>query len=85
MMDLFIKGIKDNTKKLQDQVMDSFNFGDAILNSSVKTEGNASGMVSGSSVTMNIYGAVGQDVNELADIISYRLRHQIDQNGAVYA
>ena len=85
MMDLFIKGIKDNTKKLQDQVMDSFNFGDAIMNASVGAVGNANGAISGASITMNVYGAEGQDVKELADLVSDRLMHQIGQTGAVYA
>ena len=84
MMDLFIKGIRDNTKALQAQVAKSFDFENLITAPTADASG-AGKSAGGSNITMNIYGAVGQDVNELADIISYRLRHQIDQNGAVYA
>ena len=86
MMDLFIKGVKDNTKKLQDQVMDSFDFGDAIMNASVGTSGSASGVIGGGpSITMNVYGAEGQDVKELADYVSNRILHEINRTGAAYA
>ena len=85
MMDLFIKGIRDNTKALQAQVAKSFDFENLITAPTADVSGAGSKSAGGNNITMNIYGAVGQDVNELADIISYRLRHQIDQNGAVYA
>lgn len=84
MMDLFIKGIRDNTQALQNQVAKSFDF-ENLITAPTADASRAGKSAGGSNITMNIYGAVGQDVNELADIISYRLRHQIDQNGAVYA
>lgn len=39
----------------------------------------------GGAVTMNIYGAEGQDVNELADVIAERLGDMTARKGAVYA
>lgn len=85
MMDLFIKGVKDNTKKLQDQVMDSFNFGDAIINANIEAQGSAGNAVNGSPVTINVYGAEGQNVNELADAVQDRILHMMGRTGAVYA
>lgn len=83
MMNLFIKGVKDNTKKLQDQIEDSFNFGDAVINAGAGANVKAAG--GGASITMNVYGTEGQDVRELADIVSQRLMHEIGRTGAVYA
>lgn len=94
MMDLFIKGIKDNTAKLQKQVESSFDFADVIVNANVNASAVGSStdndrlankVVNGSPITINVYGAEGQDVNELADAVSDRLLHLMNQTGAVYA
>lgn len=86
MMNLFIKGIRDNTAKLQQQIEKSFDFEDTIVNAAVggNAETGAAG-VGNFNITMNVYGTEGQDVRELADIVSNRLMHQIGQTGAVYA
>lgn len=91
MMALFTKGVKDNTKKLQDQIKESFDFADLIVDPKMSAQsamiskemGGNSPTVSG--ITMNIYGAEGQDVKELADIVSDRILHLINQSEAVYA
>jgi len=76
MVDLFIKGIKDNQKKLQDTVASAFDFKDTIVQD-VEINGNIKGTsttVPGStSIVINVQGAPGQDVNELAKIISKEL------------
>lgn len=36
-------------------------------------------------ITMNVYGAEGQDVSQLADIVADRIQSMIDRNEAVYA
>ncbi len=41
--------------------------------------------INGGAVTMNIYGAEGQDVNELADVIAEKLGDMTARKGAVYA
>ena len=41
--------------------------------------------VSNSNVTINVYGAEGQDVDELANIIMQKLQMSVDRRGAVYA
>lgn len=85
MMNLFIKGIRDNTQKLQDQVAKSFDFGDAVINTNISGSSDIQRTGSMIPITMNIYGTEGQDVRELADLVSDRLLHQIGQTGAVYA
>lgn len=89
MMNLFIKGVKDNTKKLQDQIEKSFDFGGVIMDAAFGTvtsdDGNGRAAAGGSPITINVYGAEGQDVRELADIVSDRILHMMDQTGAVYA
>ena len=89
MVNLFIKGVKDNTKKLQDQIEKSFDFGNVIMDSAFGTvasdDGNTRVAAGGSPITINVYGAEGQDVRELADIVNDRILHMMDQTGAVYA
>ena len=85
MMDLFIKGVKDNTQKLQDQIEKSFDFGNAIINANVSASSGMQQTGNMVPITMNIYGTEGQNVRELADLVSDRLLHQIGQTGAVYA
>lgn len=36
-------------------------------------------------VTVNVYAAAGQDVNELAEAVVYKIQHAVDQTGAVWA
>ena len=43
------------------------------------------GELGGVNVTMNIYGAVGQDVEQLANIVSDKLADQLARRKAVYA
>ena len=95
MMELFAKGIKDNADIVTKQLEQSFNFSDVLADQTV----NVNGMVSGNmgtvqaagnttsygGITVNVYGSDGQDINELADAVSDRLRHLMDQAGAVYA
>lgn len=82
MMDLFIKGIKDNTDKLQAQLDKSFNF-EPTINANASS---ASGIQSGTVVNMpiNIYGAQGQDIRELADIIEQRINHNYNVLSSAY-
>lgn len=84
MMNLFIKGIKDNTKKLQQQLEESFDIRDSIVDANVGKGATATGG-STISIPINIYGAEGQDVKELAQYVSDRILHEIYRTGAVYA
>jgi phage-related protein len=77
MMDLFAKGIKDNKNRGVDTVADAFDFQDLITTPSTETattsNGSSNNQLAPNNVIMNIYGAAGQDINELADIVSKRL------------
>ena len=85
MMNLFIKGIKDNEKRLQDQVAKSFDFGNMTVSASPTVQASGVGMGGSNNITLNVYGAEGQDVRALADLVSERLLHEIGRTGAVYA
>lgn len=95
MMELFAKGIKDNADIVTKQLEQSFNFSDVLADQTVNVNGVVSGNMgavqaagnttSYGGITVNVYGSDGQDINELADAVSDRLRHLMDQAGAVYA
>ena len=93
MMELFAKGIKDNEDVVTKQLEKSFDFSDVLADQTINVNGSVSGggAVSGGNttsyggITVNVYGSDGQNINELADAVSDRLRHLMDQAGAVYA
>ena len=47
--------------------------------------GGANTTYNGSNITLNVYGAEGQSVNELADVIAIKLQEMTARRGAVYA
>lgn len=86
MMDLFIQGIKDNTSKLQNQLDKSFSFKpslDAEINPSA-TGGMSAGGGTVVNMPINIYGAQGQDIRELADLIEQRINHNYNVLSSAY-
>ena len=44
-----------------------------------------SGAVGGQNITINVYGAEGQNVNDLAEVIAVKLEDMTRRKGAVYA
>ena len=87
MMELFAKGINDNTKLVTDQLSKSFDFSDVIAEQNVNVNQpvkEAEARTPGN-IVINVYGAEGQDINALADEISYRLQHLYDVKDAVFA
>ena len=70
----------DSATALSEGVNDAVDVG-GDLDVSSAGEGN----VGGASVVINVYGAVGQDVDELAILISEKIQRMINRNGAVYA
>lgn len=88
MMDLFMKGIKDNQKKLQDTVASAFDFKDTIVQD-VEINGNIKGTSTtapgSTSIVINVQGAPGQDVNELANIISKKLDNALRREQEAWA
>ena len=81
MMELFAKGIKDNEDLIADQMNESLSI---PVNMGINT---ASGGSDSTSIapTINVYGAAGQDVNELADVIMDKINSLVYKQGAVYA
>lgn len=77
MMKLFAQGIKDNEHLVTDQIDKSFDFGDQIV--------GATPSVSGAPVTINVYGAEGQNERDIAEEVMNRLRREYDRGRAVYA
>ena len=49
------------------------------------TNNNTTNNANYGSVTVNVYAAAGQDVNELAEAVVYKIQHAVDQTGAVWA
>lgn len=89
MMDLFMKGIKDNQKKLQDTVASAFDFKDTIVQGDIDINGNIKGTSTtapgSTSIVINVQGAPGQDVNELANIISKKLDNALRREQEAWA
>ena len=81
MMELFAKGIKDNEDLIADQMNESLNI---PVNMGINTASGGSGSTS-IAPTINVYGAAGQDVNELADAIMDKINSLVYKQGAVYA
>ena len=81
MMELFAKGIKDNEDLIADQMNESLSI---PVNMGINTASGGSGSTS-IAPTINVYGAAGQDVNELADVIMDKINSLVYKQGAVYA
>lgn len=81
MMELFAKGIKDNEDLIADQMNESLSI---PVNMGINTASGGSGSTS-IAPTINVYGAAGQDVNELADAIMDRMNDLMYRKEAAYA
>lgn len=72
MIDLFVQGLKDSEGELQKQLNSMLNI------EAPSIEAGASGNVyNGGAVTVNVYGAQGQDVNRLADAVMDRINFEL--------
>lgn len=81
MMKLFAQGIKDNTDMIQDQMNTAF-----ALPNVEGTYANSGAVKTGSNtITINVYGAEGQDEERLAEIVGDRLMHELNMERMVYA
>lgn len=81
MMKLFAQGIKDNEDIIGKQLNESLSL-PPVTNNVTAVGGNAGNSVN---ATLNIYGADGQNVNELADIVMDKINTLVYKQGAVYA
>lgn len=76
----FVGGIDDTMSQVEDAM--------GNLTTAFPNNINTSGAVvsgGGNTITMNIYGAQGQDVNELASIISRKLGREVERSQVVWA
>ena len=80
------KGIDDNVGSVIASMGNLQNVVDANTPSmSFNAEGNAGAIRMIDGITMNIYGAQGQDVNALADAVADRFQTLVDMRAAVWA
>lgn len=77
MMKLWAKGIKDNAWRVMDEVKSVTGaISSGVTGSDIETGGTDGG---GASININVYGAEGQDVSQLADEVSERIALQYDR------
>lgn len=84
---LMVKGIEEGAPKIAEAVQDFAGSMSASITAYGPTgalEGNTS-TYNGGNITMNIYGAEGQNVNELANIIAVKLEDMTRRKEAVFA
>lgn len=86
----FAEGITGNLDKVESAV-DELNeaaSGDITSAVSVEKKAASDNATSGNTyggVVINVYGAVGQDVNELAEIVSRKINNSVDRKRVVFA
>lgn len=80
MMKLLAKGIRDNVGLVQDAVGDVA----GILSTSVQGAGSNTSNYSYGPMSINVYGAEGQDVRELARLVEDRISDNMRRTGAVF-
>lgn len=86
MVDLMAKGLKDAAPEMQAAVNDfAGNMSATITATGIPSGLDAGNTYNGGNVTINVYGAEGQSVNELADVIAIKLQEMTTRRGAVYA
>lgn len=83
MMNQLVRGIESGIPKLENAM-------DSMTQAMIPTMGSAAagGQTTNNtsnSVTLNVYGAQGQDINELANIVQQRINDAIYDNKAVFA
>lgn len=86
MVDLMAKGLKDAAPEMQAAVNDfAGNMSATITATGIPSGLEAGNTYNGGNVTINVYGAEGQNVNELADVIAIKLQEMTTRRSAVYA
>lgn len=85
MVDLMATGLKDAAPEMQAAVNDfAGNMSANITATAVPGGLGTANTYNGGAVTINVYGAEGQDVNALADVIAYKLEEMTRRRQAVY-
>ncbi len=81
MMELFAKGIRDNTDVVTDQIKKSFDFGGMI---EAENSGRMGGFNAGG-ITINLYARDGQSASNIVDELEYRIAKNVEAKKAVWA
>jgi len=86
MMKLFAKGIADNTDVVTDQIQKSFDFGNMITAGGINdgTMGAGGNRTLNNAPVINVYGAEGQDVRELANIVADVINNQYERQALAW-
>ena len=94
MMNLFIQGIKDNEKKLKDQIEKTFDFGERTITAGISygsyddcgfSRGNGYGQIMNyGGVNINVYSQPGQGIDELANVIMRKMQIAVDRRLATW-
>ncbi len=82
MMALFMQGIKDNQAQLQTTFSTAFDFRPLLDAPAAGT--NTTNTHNYGGVTVQVYGAPGQDMSTLADEIMYRIQDATARKEAVF-
>ena len=85
-------GFSDEMDTVVDDMQKSMDGLTGNMTASVRAYGTATGMIAdetntyyGGNITVNVYGAEGQDVDELAKQVAYELEEQKNRKAVVYA
>ena len=89
----YLIGMRDSFAEVNDYMADNVDGLTASMNASIQAsvvggsalEGTAGNTYNGGNVTINVYGAEGQNVNELAQIIAVKLQDMTNRRAAAYA
>ena len=86
MMKLFAQGVKDNTDVVTDQIQKSFDFSDMITAGGINdgTIGVGGNRTLNNAPVINVYGAEGQDVKELANIVADVINNQYERQALAW-
>lgn len=86
MMRLFAQGVKDNTDVVTDQIQKSFDFSDMITAGGINdgTMGVGGNRTLNNAPVINVYGAEGQDVRELANIVADVINNQYERQALAW-
>ena len=85
-VDLFVNGIEAGIPKVEAAVQEFASGMSANITAYGPTGGlGNTSTINNGNITLNVYGAEGQDVNELANVIAIKLEQMTARKGAVYA
>ena len=89
MVKLFTEGIKKSEGMLEDQIKDSFDMGDIVMDSAsvnVRDIGTTSGAgaFNAGGITINLYARDGQTARDIVDEVEYRIAKNVEAKKAVW-